>query len=482
MYRNTRFLFVVGFVVLCPLLLVNCLDDDGQPANDSPSEAGNDEAYGLANRPEGGFNQSDNDNGRRNIAGPASTKQEYIIEEIHTPPPGDPVGGPIALVIGADDLPHVAYNGYTNSADGNRLFSSLFYAMRDGNRWMHRNVEWGYLFNGQCLGGSGYETDCGDIHSADCGRSLVIRADNLPLLAYHTDHFFYDSGFPFSLEGPPSPWSLPYQEYSGSLSLWSPKEDITHLDYTLGYLFENMSSTGKGLSMVREGEDHLHLVYNRSILGFFSLLLYRTIDNAASDIEILDYGDRPFLRTSLQRDSRGAAHILYYHIASPMNARSRQLWHAGNETGEWLLTPVDELPRNAQALDVLLNIDASGDLRVLYAYYDQSISLEVLKYAQRTGDDWSITDLTPGSRIGHYLGHTLDEDGHNFVTYHNLDEQRLMLLTDQNGAWQTYPLFELRDTEGSSAIAFDSRHKLHIAFTHALGLWYSMIVPKNLHN
>jgi len=160
-------------------------------------------------------------------------------------------------------------------------------------------------------------------------------------------------------------------------------------------------------------------------------------------------GINPIHPTSLALDLAGHAHMSFFV------AESRDIYHATNAFGEWLLTRIDTDAGGAPSL----SLDSQANVHLVY----QTVDSFHLKYATNASGKWRVTTID-STRAGGNPSVGIDSTGMVHASYYGHVNQSLKYASNRSGRWEVQTVDQGYDTGRHSSIAVDAMDGIHISY------------------
>ena len=194
------------------------------------------------------------------------------------------------------------------------------------------------------------------------------------------------------------------------------------------------------------------------------------------DVTLVEANDSPFTlfgTTSIALDSLGGPNI-GYRICGESSSIWYSVKHAALQSDTWDVSFVDGGGNAFTILPTSIAIDAEGIIHLGYANVTAGES--IVRYANNSAGDWTITDISDGEGIGAMC---VDSQGITHMCYAVriglLDA--LVYASNAGGTWTSEIIDDLNHSAHAS-IALDSDDQVHIAYTIYDGD-YSVIYATN---
>ncbi len=181
------------------------------------------------------------------------------------------------------------------------------------------------------------------------------------------------------------------------------------------------------------------------------------------DVTLVEANDSPttlYGTTSIALDSLGKPNICY-RICGESSSTWFSVKHAALQSDTWDVSFVDGGGNGFTTLPTSIAIDTEGIIHLGYSNVTDGESL--VRYANNSAGDWTITDISDGKGIGTMC---VDSQGITHMCYAvrvGLVDA-LAYATNAGGAWTSEIIDDLNHTMHAS-IALDSDDQVHIAYT-----------------
>lgn len=169
--------------------------------------------------------------------------------------------------------------------------------------------------------------------------------------------------------------------------------------------------------------------------------------------------------TSVALDSNGNPRIAYFE------GSSRTLHYSEKYQGSWSDTFVDTIGGDTGRW-VSLAVDAQDNPHISYNYNLDNALLAVgdLKYATRSGGNWTLETVDAAGITGEYTSIAIDDQGNPHISYYDNSNENLKYAHKLNGTWHISTVDSTGNVGVYTSLALDSQGHPHIAYQDVGGL------------
>lgn len=222
---------------------------------------------------------------------------------------------------------------------------------------------------------------------------------------------------------------------------------------------DNSGDVGKWCEVAYDNQNYPHIAYfnetNRS-------LMYARWNGVGWEIEQVDElrPNRVGEYCSIAVDQFGRPHISYYY------SRGRLRYTVKTETGEWEIIDVDDDEDAGYYTSIALTYDEGWEKVVPHIVYHREQDGD-LYYATQNAEtgEWLLTPIDESTDVGEWTDIAMDAEGHIYVSYYDAADADLKFAYFDGEQWSTMIVDGADSDVGKmTSIALDQDGVPHITY------------------